>query len=36
MDDVLAKLSPDALGSSPGKTGSQGGLPGGRRVEVEF
>lgn len=34
--DVLAKLSPDALGSSTGKTGSQGGLPGGRRVVVEF
>jgi len=33
---VLAKLSLDALGSSTGKTGSQGGLPGGRSVKVEF
>ena len=33
---VLAKLSPDALGSSTGKTGSQGGLSGGRSIEMQF
>lgn len=39
QDDVLAKVNPDVLGRSTGKTigptlGNEGGLPGGRSAEV--